>query len=220
MSLILGLDTSTRWTSLGCVVDGENIGEINLRIGTHQSARLPELVQEFLQDLGKNITDIDLLAVGTGPGYFTGVRIGLAYSAALAEALGVDVVPACSLQAMIMDLPPCDSLYLPVLWARKKHVYFAAYQRHPEGFTTVKQPCFSSIEKLLTFLSGQDSKVIWVGESTERCGVTHQAIITSWNRSGPRGSNIALLGYLHSDDAIPPSEVRADYQRKPDIGAV
>lgn len=218
MSLVLGIDTCTRWTSIGCTVDGEVIGEMNLKMGTHQSAQLPDLVDRLLHDLGKNITDIDLIAAGTGPGYFTGVRIGLAYSAALAEALGVFVVPVPTLEALIADLPPGDTLYVPVLWARREHVYFAAYRRHPEGFYPFSPPAFRHNCELTAFLQSQSGPVAWVGETPQRCGLPSEGITTCWNRTGPRGGNVALLGALRKSQAERPVTIRADYLRDPDIG--
>lgn len=220
MSLVVGIDTCTRWTSIGCTVDGEVIGELNLKIGTHQSAQLPDLLQSLLLSLGKNLTEIDLLAVSTGPGYFTGVRIGLAYTAALAEALEVKVVPVSTLEALVIDLPPGETLYLPVLWARREHVYFAAYQRMPECLGTAFPPNFANIQVLQDFLAKATQPVAWVGESPQRCGLAPEGIQTFWNRSGPRGGNVALIGEMNKDRALPPTRLQANYLREPDIGRV
>lgn len=220
MSLVIGIDTCTRWTSVGCTVDGDPIGELNLKIGTHQSAQIPGLLQYLLHSLGKDMTDIDLLAVTTGPGYFTGVRIGLAYTAALAEALGVNVVPVSTLEAFTVDLPPGEILYLPVLWARRKHVYFASYRRMPECLITISPPAFSDIQTLRTYLAGTKEPVVWLGESPERCGLDSGEVQTFWNRSAPRGANVAILGEMKRSSALPPASLRADYLRDPDIGSV
>lgn len=220
MSLVIGIDTCTRWTSIGCTADGEVVGELNLKIGTHQSAQLPNLLQSLLNSLGKSLTEIDLLAVSTGPGYFTGVRIGLAYTAALAEALGVNVVPVSTLEALVVDLPPGETLYLPVLWARREHVYFAAYQRMPECLATVAPPVFANVQTVKEFLSKTTQPVVWVGESPERCGLPPEGIQTFWNRSAPRGGNVAILGEMNRTLALLPAQLQANYLREPDIGRV
>jgi tRNA threonylcarbamoyladenosine biosynthesis protein TsaB len=220
MSLVIGIDTCTRWSSIGCTLDGEPIGEVNLKIGTHQSAQLPHLLQTLLHSLGKQLTDIDLLAVTTGPGYFTGVRIGLAYAAALAEALEVKIVPVSTLESFVVDLPPGETLYLPVLWARREHVYFAAYKRMAECLSVISPPVFCHIQTLNDYLDGAPLPVVWLGESPERCGLSSERIQTFWNRSAPRGANVAILGEMNRDQALAPACLQADYLRDPDIGRV
>jgi tRNA threonylcarbamoyladenosine biosynthesis protein TsaB len=65
----------------------------------HATALLP-LVDEALAAAGFDLADLERLGVGTGPGSFTGLRIGLATARGLAQALGLPLAPVCSLDAL------------------------------------------------------------------------------------------------------------------------
>src|ERR687886_1112781 len=84
--LILAFDTATNVTTSALVDDGEVLGERASRAAT-----LLEDVDALLRQGGARPGDVDALAVGIGPGSFTGVRIGLATARGLALALGVPV---------------------------------------------------------------------------------------------------------------------------------
>jgi|GEM_PF-172601 len=128
MSLVLGIDCCTRWTSVGCCDDGAPLGDISLDLGRRQSALLPFLVEQLLRNVEATLSDVDLIAVTTGPGAFTGVRVGVAYASALAEGLGVRVAPVSTLKALAMAFPVPEFLVVPYLRARKGQYYLAAYR--------------------------------------------------------------------------------------------
>ena len=101
---LLACDCSNRWSCLGLAVDGEVRGALNLDLGRGQAAQLPLMVEKLLSGEGLKLSDLSVLAVTTGPGYFTGIRIGMAYVAALAYALGIEVVPISSLEVVLLSL--------------------------------------------------------------------------------------------------------------------
>ncbi len=119
MPFVLSIDCCSRWTNVGCSCNGTILGEVHLNIGRNQSSQLPLVVEGLLRSIDKTFHDVDFLAVTTGPGYFTGLRVGVAYAMALAEALNVPVVPVNTLEAMIFDLLHEGPLFLPLLWARE-----------------------------------------------------------------------------------------------------
>ncbi len=77
------------------------LSEISLELGRQQSSRLPLLVEDMLSDLSIKISELDLVAAANGPGYYTGIRTGIAYSAALAKALGIRI-PGLRLKPLSM----------------------------------------------------------------------------------------------------------------------
>ena len=89
MPLTLAIDCSLRWISLG-LADGVNPhGEENTNTGPKQSEILADSTARFLLKFGFSFADIEQIAVTTGPGYYTGIRVGLSYAALLAESLGI-----------------------------------------------------------------------------------------------------------------------------------
>ncbi|HEY3019682.1 MAG TPA: tRNA (adenosine(37)-N6)-threonylcarbamoyltransferase complex dimerization subunit type 1 TsaB, partial [Solirubrobacteraceae bacterium] len=84
------------------------------------TAQLLALARALLDRAGLAFADLDLIAVGTGPGSFTGLRIGVATARALAQATGAPVAGVSTLRALatLADDPGPETLVLPVVDAR------------------------------------------------------------------------------------------------------
>jgi len=114
MMVILAFDTATDVATSALVADGEVLGERGSRAAT-----LLEDVDALLRQAGMQTRAIDALAVGIGPGSFTGVRIGLSTARGLALALGVPVAGVSTLDALAAGAPGA----LPVIDARRREVF-------------------------------------------------------------------------------------------------
>jgi len=89
--------------------------------------RLVPSIQECLAEAGVRISDVSAVVAGTGPGPFTGLRVGLMTAAAFADALGLPGYGVCSLDAIAAAHPEQPDL-LVAGDARRKEVYWARYQ--------------------------------------------------------------------------------------------
>jgi tRNA threonylcarbamoyladenosine biosynthesis protein TsaB len=112
--LILAFDTATEIATSALVDDGEVLGERRSRAQT-----LLEDVDALLRQGGAHPRDLDALAVGTGPGSFTGVRIGLAAARGLALSLDLEGAGVSTLAALAAGAPDA----LPVIDARRSEVF-------------------------------------------------------------------------------------------------
>jgi tRNA threonylcarbamoyl adenosine modification protein YeaZ len=112
--LILAFDTATD-VATSALVDGDEV----LGERTSRAATLLEDVDALLRQAGAQTRDIGGLAVGTGPGSFTGVRIGLATARGLGLALGIPVAGVSTLDALEAGAPGA----LPVIDARRREVF-------------------------------------------------------------------------------------------------
>jgi tRNA threonylcarbamoyladenosine biosynthesis protein TsaB len=112
--LILAFDTATDVATSALVSDGEVLGERVSRAVT-----LLEDVDALLRQASARTGDIEALAVGIGPGSFTGVRVGLATARGLALALDVPVAGVSTLDALAAGAPGA----LPVVDARRREVF-------------------------------------------------------------------------------------------------
>lgn len=134
--VVLGLDTATAATSVALAspgletVERRDDPEPGARPG--HAARLLELVEEVLSACGVGWSDVDRLAVGIGPGGFTGLRIGIATARGLAQARGIPLAGVSSLAALARGAP--GPVVLAVLDARRGEAFASGWASGGERF--------------------------------------------------------------------------------------
>jgi len=131
--LVLALDTATPAVTAGVVeVTPDATATRGVRVA-HDARKHGELLLPgaltACADAGVALPEIDAVVVGAGPGPFTGLRVGMVTAAALGDALGVPVHGVCSLDAIAADVGEVDGPLLVVTDARRREVYWAAYDR-------------------------------------------------------------------------------------------
>jgi tRNA threonylcarbamoyladenosine biosynthesis protein TsaB len=126
---VLAIDTSTLLGGIA-IVD-ELLGmviEVRLNVKSTHSERLMTTVDYALKQSGYTIYDMDFFAVATGPGSFTGMRIGLSTVKGFSYATGKPIVSVLTLEALARNFPFCQYPVCTMLDARKKEVYAALFQ--------------------------------------------------------------------------------------------
>ncbi|MFV2082181.1 MAG: tRNA (adenosine(37)-N6)-threonylcarbamoyltransferase complex dimerization subunit type 1 TsaB [bacterium] len=123
--IIVGIETSTQRGSVAINADGQ-IHEAILPLGEHHSSTLLPAIKDLLNRTGISKERVEALAVGTGPGAFTGLRVGLATVKGWADAAGIMVAPVPSLCALAFPHLIRGLDVLTIGDARKGEVY-AAY---------------------------------------------------------------------------------------------
>jgi tRNA threonylcarbamoyladenosine biosynthesis protein TsaB len=131
--IVLGFDTATSATAVGLRLgDGTTLERRDdPREGEHpgHATRLLPFAAELLARAGLEWGAVDRIAVGTGPGRFTGLRVGVATARGLAQSLGAELVGVSSLRALARGAAPAypDRPLLAVIDARRGEVFAAAY---------------------------------------------------------------------------------------------
>lgn len=127
--LILAIDTSTRYGSVALAQDGHLIREKKRVCSSPSHARtLLAAIDEILADGSLEVGALGAVAVTCGPGSFTGLRIGVGTTKALAYSLSIPAVAVPTLDAMAACLSSCDTDLCPLLDARKSEVYCGLYR--------------------------------------------------------------------------------------------
>lgn len=147
MSLILCIETGTDICSVGLARDGELISLRESDQGRDHAKRLGVFVDELLRETGVMPDELDAVAVGKGPGSYTGLRIGVSFAKGLCYGLQIPLVAVCSLDALaevaiedheagILDVEAWDEATLcPMVDARRMEVYTCLYNAkcEPQG---------------------------------------------------------------------------------------
>ena len=152
---ILTLDSSSLSGSVSLCQGESPVAESLLNIRSTHSEKLLKQIDHLLEETGWQLADLDLLAVVTGPGSFTGLRIGIATIKGLAQVLNKPVVPVSSLKTVAMNLPLSPVPICAFLDARKSEVYTQLFDWHPAaGPVAIDHPTVLPPEQLLLQLSG------------------------------------------------------------------
>lgn len=131
---ILAVESSTLVASVAVLVDGEIAIERESGVNTHSEVLLG-LIDECLAHCQLTLRDLSTVAIGAGPGSFTGLRIGMATVKGLCFATGVPMTPVSSLAALALDARPHarpGEILVPVLDARRSEI-FAGFYEQGEG---------------------------------------------------------------------------------------
>ena len=106
---------------------------------THSTSLMP-MIEAALNAAGSSLKDLDAVAAVTGPGSFTGVRIGVATAKGLAHSAGLPCIPVDALEALAVSAGDFDGVVCPIQDARAGQVYGAVFRGNERltGDTPVK----------------------------------------------------------------------------------
>ena len=210
---VLGLDTSTD-TSSACVLraDGEAF-EVRASGSRAHARELMPSVAEAMERSGLDWPELGAIAVGVGPGGYTGLRIGIATARALGRATGLELRPVSSLAALARGAG--SGLVLALIDARRGELFGALYQdgeeRWPPFAAAPEAVAQRVVEAGLAPLAAGDGSVRFRG-LLEAAGI----------RVEPDGSQAHEVRALHICELatgvspVPPEAVLPDYLRSPD----
>lgn len=140
---VLGLETGGAHASLALSWPG-GLSGCPLPAGQPHARVLADAVSRLLDQCGLALTDLAAIAVGLGPGSFTGLRVALSYAKGLALAgscalAGVPSLDALALCAAVAWQPAAEMRLCPLLDARKGEVYAAIYRGQSEGLVRLSE---------------------------------------------------------------------------------
>lgn len=232
--IILALDTTTRAGSVAVADDDRILALVPGDESRTHGERLPGEIARALDMAGTTKEQIDLLAVATGPGAFTGLRIGLAAMQGLAMTLnkpvaGVSALDALAAQCSFASLRDAalrasdSSLDLIVPWMDAQRGDVFATLIDTRGNTTLETPAAANPGALLEswkhHLAGR--RAIFIGDAATRdADLIKRLGNGQWETRTPTplAPQIARLGRLKADrgEAGPPHALEPIYVRRPD----
>ena len=198
--ITLAIECATRAASVALLSDEEVIGEIYLDAEIHHSEFVLPALERLLALAKLTIRNVDLLACTTGPGSFTGVRIGIATVKGLALAAGKPIVGVSTLEALVMNLNFSPRLICPLLDARKNQVYAGLYRIGEDGLPrSVVADYLGDIETVLKNLPPEGIDFIGDGSvryrDAIRVGFPEAKIVSIGKINNPSASSLGMVAF-------------------------
>ncbi len=219
---VLGIEASTPVAATAVATEGKILAERMVNNKRTHSVNLLPMVRDVLTDAGIDKDMLDGIAVTTGPGSFTGLRIGMSTAKSLAQVLNLPVAGVPTLESLAYPLSGQAGLICPVLNARKNEVYAALYRSNGKTLLTLHEAFAAGIQELASILENYDEHITFLGdglgefrnELTELLG--EQARFTPKCAVFPRGASVAELGLkiIQSGSGSDPAVILPHYVRE------
>jgi tRNA threonylcarbamoyladenosine biosynthesis protein TsaB len=144
---LLAIETATECCSVALLSGECLIARSEIAPRRHAELLLP-MCDDALAEAGLKRRDLDVIAVGRGPGAFTGVRLAISAAQGIAFALDIPVVPVSSLAALAMQAPDNGSDVLSIIDARMGEVYAALFRYSNGRVEEVTEETVASADSL------------------------------------------------------------------------
>ncbi len=219
---ILGLDSSGLVASVAVLEDDNLCAEYTVNFKkTHSQTLLPmlDVISDMIQ---LDLNTVDGIAVASGPGSFTGLRIGSATAKGLGLALKKPLLAVPTLDALAYNLYDAKDLVCPIMDARRNQVYTGIYSFENHQLNTIRESDALDIHQLITELNQFGREVIFLGDGVavyrdvidEELKVPYSYAPAHCNKQ--RASAVAALGlkYMEQEKTVSAANFQPDYLRK------
>lgn len=218
--LILGLDSSAVAGSCAlCEISGEKtqvIAESFINTKQTHSQTLMPMTENMLKSVGVGFDKLDRVAVTSGPGSFTGVRIGVAAAKGLGYALSVPCVGVSALHAIALGLTGFEGLICAVMDARRSQFYNALFSVKGGKPVRITPDRAISAEELETELLSYNEKIYLAGDGAELAARTFERVSPELAPPAlrfPKASSVCIASAEY--EAVAAAELMPVYLRLP-----
>lgn len=223
---ILGLDSSGLVAGVAVVEDDVLLAEYTTDYKKTHSQTLLPMLDELCKMIELDLSTVDAVAIASGPGSFTGLRIGSATAKGLGFALNKPLVEVPTLEGLAWNMWGDAGLVCPLMDARRNQVYTAAYEFVPEGERLRLQAVIKQspvdIGEFVEKLNEIGREAVFLGDGVpvylqvirEHIKVPYRLAPASGNRQ--RAGSIASLGavYFAAGRYVTAADHRPEYLRK------
>ncbi len=149
----------------GCALweDGTLTAEYSVQYKKKHSQSLVPMLDEMREMIDLDLSGIDFIAVTSGPGSFTGLRIGAATVKGLGLALDKPVLPVPTVDSLACNLYGTDRLICPLMDARRQQVYTGIYENR-DGLNVLRPQCVTALADIVEELNQLGREVIFLGD--------------------------------------------------------
>lgn len=211
MSLILCIETGTDICSAALAQDGSLLSLRESEEGRDHARSLASFVDELLKENDLDADDLDAVAVGMGPGSYTGLRIGTSVAKGICYGAGKPLIGVSSLQSMAMTavedydagIIECDDLdnvlLCPMIDARRMEVYTAVYDRFGNELSPVEAKIIDETS-FADFMT--DKQLLLFGGGAAKCAEVIKRPNTVTASVAPSARGMVRIAQEKFDNAI------------------
>ena len=193
--LILSIETATTTCSVALYRGQQPLAEQNYRLENSHSSLLPGVIEDILKWARVKSRDLDAIAVSSGPGSYTGLRIGLSTAKGLCFALGIPLISVSTLDTMTETAKrwvPKNSLICPMIDARRMEVYTQLVVNGGEVLWEAK-PLIIDESSFDDYL---DQAIYLLGNGSGKCkGVCNHKNLHFIDGQEPRSLDMGMLAW-------------------------
>jgi tRNA threonylcarbamoyladenosine biosynthesis protein TsaB len=161
--LVLGIETSTAQASIAIGSEQGVVASAMVSRGASYDEFLLPAINFCLDEAGIGFTNLGAIAVGIGPGLFTGMRVGVATAKALAHTLSIPIVGITSLDLLAYGVRYASKTICAVLDARRSEVFDAFYRSSPGGVQRMTEYRVEKPGQLAIGIASRPEEVLLVG---------------------------------------------------------
>jgi len=219
---VLAFDTATDVVTVAIGRDGEPLGALQIASGREHAERLVPAIRTLVADTGVSLDRLAAIAVGVGPGRFTGLRVGVTTAKVMAQALRIPVVGIGTLDLVAYPLHHARRDVVAAVDARRKEVFWARYRTVPGGLERMGPEAVDPPHEVVAELQAAGTDVLLAGDGVDRYREVFAAVDHA-ELAGPEfsaPSALALLelaaGRLEREEFVTPAELTPVYLRESD----
>lgn len=216
---VLAIDSSAKTASVGILDEGKLITELFVNAGLTHSQTLMSMVDNALARVSMDIDDIDVFGVNSGPGSYTGIRIGVSAVKGMAFPRETPCAGISTLESLAMNLSDLDCIACCVMDARCNQVYNANFRIENGNIIRLCEDRAISMPELLKELMGYSELIYLVGDGAELCYnsfINETDIkIAPYRLRYQSAHSVGLLAikYIERGEAVSPDELVPSYLR-------
>ncbi len=216
---LLAVDTATNAGGVALSRNEELIGLVMMKTPLRYSERIIYYVDFILRQHELQLEDVDCFAVATGPGSFTGLRIGIATVKAFSQGLSKPVVGISTLMALAYRFRSVDTLVAPMIDARRQQVFAAVYRVGERQIETEAPEAVSRPEAWLKNLTVGNAVFVGDGAQLYRNAIRTihpEARILETDNGILAPLSLLAYGRFKAGGVMTAEELRANYIRPSD----
>jgi tRNA threonylcarbamoyladenosine biosynthesis protein TsaB len=212
MAAILNIETATQLCSVALAINGQIISQLEVREERSHASRLTVFIVDILHKNNLKVSELDAVAVGKGPGSYTGLRIGVSTAKGLCFGANIPLIAVSTLRILYQQVisdhsqilgdaqPGHDILLCPMIDARRMEVFTCLYNRNGDEI----EPVTAKIIGPGSFQDQLSRHVIFFfGSGMEKC----KSVISDKNALFipdiyPHAQSLALLAEERFNEAI------------------